>query len=584
MPKKSFKRRVLLNIAGAIIMATVVSTIVAYSYFTKVVTQQKVTEEQDRLIQLVNQLDFMVEDIESFGRSMAIDSALQEELNTASYENEFQRTKRRYETGTRLRFYNSLRTYIGLSAIKGANGEYYSSKPTYDNDYYKEKLQTPEFAEYLAQEDRTLSDPFESSEVETGGRVICYKMEIRDMNSSDKVLGELYFDINFRYFTKEIGNFANDYTDVMLLNGDGKIIFQKNSRLLEGDSLKLQSGENLFVQRDRDGYLIGKKLERTEWTVCTYISREYIWKNTNFVLRFFLLFFVTSISAILVITSGILENMIRPVTQLSEHMSRIEYDSMELPLQVHTGDEIETLYRQFDIMLKQIKTYMDERLEHEKQKKEMEFDILLSQINPHYLYNVLNTVVYLAAAEKNTRIMDIVNALIYTLQETLKLGDKNIYTAVEQELELVRCYLKIQEYRYPQMFEVRMRCDEDVLNLPIPKTIMQPLVENAIFHGIIPLDEPGVIIVEAYREKDNLILRVGNTGESMDASLIARFEKGEELPYQPEERKHIGLVNIRERIQYLYGAKGSIHIESSQDFATVVTIALPIGDEKAVSI
>lgn len=144
--------------------------------------------------------------------------------------------------------------------------------------------------------------------------------------------------------------------------------------------------------------------------------------------------------------------MVRPVTELSKQMERTEYGKQQPIHIVHTGDEIEILYQCFQDMMTELYKGEQERIAYEKQKRDMEYDITLSQINPHYLYNVLNTVVYLSAAGKNQDVVKIVHSLIYTLHETLKVGDGNVETTIEKELELTKCYLDIQRYRYPDFF------------------------------------------------------------------------------------------------------------------------------------
>ena len=257
-------------------------------------------------------------------------------------------------------------------------------------------------------------------------------------------------------------------------------------------------------------------------------------------------------------------------------MGNTQYDSMDSVEIVHTGDEIQTLYECYQAMIGEIQRGIEERITYEKQKKEMEFDIMLSQVNPHYLYNVLNTVVYLAAAEKNKRIVKIVNALIYTLQETLNLGEGRVETTIEKELELTKCYLQIQEYRYPDMFETEISCPESLKGYRKLKTSIQPLVENALLHGILPTESKGKITVTIEEAEGNIIVMVRDSGQGIADDRLLKFRNREQIVYEKNGRKHIGISNIRDRIEYLYGEPYEMKIRRRKEGGTEVMMRLPV--------
>ncbi len=203
-----------------------------------------------------------------------------------------------------------------------------------------------------------------------------------------------------------------------------------------------------------------------------------------------------------------------------------------------------------------------ERIAYEKQKRDMEYDITLSQINPHYLYNVLNTVVYLSAAGKNQDEVKIVHSLIYTLHETLKVGDGNVETTIEKELELTKCYLDIQRYRYPDVFQVEVKCEEGLKDSLVPKTMIQPLVENAILHGILPTEASGKIWIIIQKQGGKLCVMVKDEGIGVSKEQLKRFKQGETMA-ENKTRKHIGVENVRDRIRYLYGEGFGMEIQST---------------------
>ena len=334
--------------------------------------------------------------------------------------------------------------------------------------------------------------------------------------------------------------------------------------------------EDDLSRRTESGYLICHAVGDTGWELYTLITNAYLWRKSYFVLNFFAISFVLSLGLVLVFTSKTLEKRIQPITYLSQQMGTMQYDSMESVEMVHTGDEIQTLYECYQAMIGEIQRGIEERIAYEKQKKEMEFDIMLSQVNPHYLYNVLNTVVYLAAAEKNKRIVKIVNSLIYTLQETLNLGEGNVETTIEKELELTRCYLQIQEYRYPDMFEVEITCPDQLRKYSILKTSIQPLVENALLHGILPTESKGKILVTIERAAEEIVVKVKDSGQGIGDDPLLKFQNRERIIYEKNGRKHIGISNIRDRIEYLYGEPYGMKIKRQKEGGTEVMMCLPV--------
>lgn len=321
--------------------------------------------------------------------------------------------------------------------------------------------------------------------------------------------------------------------------------------------------------------MVCQEIPTTDWVVCAMIDNGYLWNRSGFVLNFFVLSFCLTIVVVLISISHMLETITQPVTRLSQAMEQTQYDKLEVQEMVHTKDEIEILYKCYNNMVGEIKRGIEERVTYEKKTKDMEFDILLSQINPHYLYNVLHTVVYLASAGKSKDVVQVTNSLLYSLQETLKLGEKNIETTVKKELELTEHYLNIQKYRYPEMFQVEIICDEQEEDCIVPKTTIQPLVENAILHGVLPSEREGLIHVAIRHMGDILSIVIEDDGQGMQEDILETFERGEEIILKENGRRHIGISNIRDRILYLYGAPSGMWIANREEGGMRVRIEIP---------
>lgn len=572
--RKHLKWRILKNISLILAASMIASTMAGFWYFENVVRAQRISDEKSRLLQLSNQLAFAAEDVEQFSRSILIDEELQGFLEENDDGNEFHRRRRSNKIGSRLSFYSNLRPYIMGTILKMEDGTCYgSSYNTIDTAYIERKLQKEEISKYDGSTYR-YSDPYSDTESFGEVPVICYQVQMFDKYQFQKREGTLYIEMNFDYFLDQVRSYANEEEYICLLGGDGEILHEKgpDEKLLHCLEEKERTEQNM--QKTGKGYLLCESVKGLEWRLYTLVTNEYLWARSRFVFVFFLLSFLFSICLILVFISKRMETMLAPITELSEKMAKIEYGKIEEISTVHTGDEIETLYECFRAMMLQLQAGEEERIRFEQQKQEMEYDIMLSQINPHYLYNVLNTVVYLAAAEKNQDVVKIVHALIYTLHDTLKIGDGNVETTVEKELALTRCYLDIQKYRYPDRFSVEIVCEDALMRCKIPKTVIQPLVENAILHGILPTEQNGSVLVQVTQNKEGLNILVEDDGVGISEEIRKRFWTGGEI-IQKSGRKHIGISNVRDRIRYLYGGDYGMEIKKKESRGTQIFLYLP---------
>lgn len=578
--KKNLKYRILLKISIVLTISMIVSSTVGYVYFNNVVREQKVADERAKQRQTAKQIAFIATDIQNFARSVIVDKTLYHALAKHEFENELEKLKSSDTVIERLAFYNSLRAYVASSFLELENGERYSSSVhANDEAYLTRKFDTKGVEEYRNHPEWLYSNPYIGLESRTTSPVVCCRTDIWSTQEFGKKQGVLYVEIYLDYFLEYIKNYGSSYDSVWLIGNEQQVLYSQDENEDISGYLKDNNIENSGVYKVKAGYIICENIEETGWKLCTLVTREYLWGQSKFVFEFFAIFFFMSLILMLIVTSGILERMIKPITYLSEKMADTRYDKVDGVEVPDTGDEIQTLYECYQEMIQEIQRGIEERIQYEKQKKEMEFDIMLSQINPHYLYNVLNTIVYLAAAEKNKNIVKITNSLIYTLQATLNLGEHNIETTIEKELELTKCYVDIQKYRYPDMFELKVVCQDEWKQLLIPKTSIQPIVENALLHGILPTRRKGNIEVSIVKRERELVITITDDGIGIPDDRLQCFLEKKDIVYEKNGRKHIGISNIRDRISYLYGEPYCMNIYKREEGGTAVVLHLPILDK-----
>lgn len=575
--KKQLKWRILGSIALILAVSMTISSLAGYWYFERIVREQKISDERSRLIQVSGQLTFLAEDIRQFARSILIDAELQELLEEDVAGSAYRKQRRNNKVSARLIFYGSLRGYIKDMIIRTEDGACYgSSHNTADTAYINEKLARREIAGSAGQEGGSFSEPYG----EGGGQLICFQMQMFDKYRFGQRKGTLYIEFDPGYFLEPIRTYAGAENYVCLLGAGGNILYGQDPDGKLSLCIEELAGQREEIRRTKNGYLVCDTIEGTGFRLGTLVTDRYLWERSSFVLVFFLCSFLFSVGLILVFISRRVERMIWPVTKLSAQMETVKYGSMEQIETVHTGDEIETLYNSFGHMLAQLKKGEEERIRYDRQKHKMQYEITMSQIHPHYLYNVLNTVVYLAAAEKHRDVAAIVRALIHTLHNTLEIGGERVETTVKQELALTQSYLEIQKYRYPDMVTAKICCDEAVLACRMPKIVIQPLVENAILHGILPLERAGTVRVDVCKKNETLSVSVEDDGAGIGEECLKRFWNGEEISSGKGSRRHIGIQNVRDRIWFLYGTEYGMEIERRKEGGTRVSLRLPFVEEQ----
>lgn len=209
--------------------------------------------------------------------------------------------------------------------------------------------------------------------------------------------------------------------------------------------------------------------------------------------------------------------------------------------------------------------------EHESKRKS-EFDTLQSQINPHFLYNTLDIIVWMIENEQKQEAVKIVTALARFFRISLSKG-KSIIT-VRDELEHVRNYLMIQQMRFKNKFVYEIDAEEEVLDLVSLKLMLQPLVENAIYHGMEFMDGDGEICVKVYREAEDLWFRISDNGLGMTQEQVKSL-LGEKKHVSSRRGSGIGVKNVNERIRLYFGADYGLTIQSEPDEGTIISIRLP---------
>ncbi len=378
------------------------------------------------------------------------------------------------------------------------------------------------------------------------------------------VAADLIFLIPFSTF--EIG--MKTYQE----EGIAAAIYDSSQEILYQNEYQMQIKEGQAME-------IRKTTRIGQWTLQVCLPEEKIMEQSmpQFLLCFLILFL-----SFLVIWGGILKmtaKNLKPVKDFSDQMELISKGTEECKVQIHSGDELECLAETFNEMMERIHISVKEQILAENKQKQLEYALIHAQIDPHFIYKALNVIIYLGQCKENEQLIKVTRALIEILQDKLRIDQIDIYDTLEKELEVIRAYVTIWKVYYGERIHFIEEAKEDVRKKKLPKNIIQPLIENAIFHGLLLNEDEegnllgGTVSLRVEQENGYLKIEVEDNGYGMTQEQIEHvfFEK---LDQNEEKGKHIGIRNIRQRLRWIYKEEYSIKVESELEQGTKVILSI----------
>ncbi len=297
---------------------------------------------------------------------------------------------------------------------------------------------------------------------------------------------------------------------------------------------------------------------------------------------FYLILLVTAIGFSVIAAWAISRSIYIPIKRLHDVTTTITKNDLQALVNRDNIDEITELGMSFNIMIGKIRELLDAKMKEQENLKKAELRALQAQINPHFLYNTLDTISWMTEAQKTEQVIEIVSALSNFFRISLSKGKD--WITIAEEIERTRSYLTIQRMRYRDILDFRIEVDEEVLNNTILKLILQPLVENALYHGIKNKRSGGTIIVRARQKNEHeVLLEVEDDGIGFTPDKLAQLQA--ELDDDSGEmilESGFAIGNVNKRIRLYYGKQYGLSIRSDYSVGTCATLVIPaIQDEAA---
>ena len=372
---------------------------------------------------------------------------------------------------------------------------------------------------------------------------------------------------------------------IYLMDSKGEIIWHPKFELIASGRVK----ENNLVAAGYDDGSREEVFNGTSQTVVTKTVGYTGWKLVGVIkgtgislnmlkTRLFIVFVILLIIFIVIIINSYISfRVTNPIRELEKSVKALEEGNLDADIYMGGSYEVQHLGKSVQDMKFRIKGLMQDIVNEHEEKRKSEFDSLQAQINPHFLYNTLDIIVWQIENEKQSEAVHTVTALARFFRLSLGKG-KNIVT-VKDEIDHVKNYLMIQHMRFKNKFDYEFDIAEDVLELPSLKLMLQPLVENAIYHGMEFMDGDGMITVKAWRKEDELYLSVADNGLGMTEDKVEMILTGKSSSGNGRG-SGIGVKNVNERIKLYFGEAYGLTIDSEPDEGTKVTIHLPVKAER----
>jgi two-component system sensor histidine kinase YesM len=407
--------------------------------------------------------------------------------------------------------------------------------------------------------------------------VISMIREIRDVNNIGRSLGVMKVNvlessIKDLYLTKlkdKSVYYIVDQDKVILSTSSDKQVGNRLDPTLLNPKLANQTEGYFNTEIDRQKFLaIFYKMEAWDWEIIELTPYELISKSGDVIQRVTVYSILASLIVSLIFIVLFVSNVLKPLKQIRVLMKNVERENFNTEMKVQGNDEITLLAKSFNQMSKKLDELINEVHVSKIKQKEAELKALEEQINPHFLYNTLDLIYWMSRMEQAFETSVMINALSQLFRIGLNSGSG--FTTVGKEVEHLQNYMVIQQKRYEETITFKIDVSEDTLECKVTKMILQPIVENAISHGIEQKGGYGHIDIRIYREEDSLVYTISDDGAGADEEVI----RG--LLYQVgEDNKGLGLKNINDRIKLNFGTSYGIAFHSSPSEGTMVLVRQP---------
>lgn len=410
--------------------------------------------------------------------------------------------------------------------------------------------------------------------------VITLSRGIRDRSGSGEKEGVFFIDLNY----SAISGLCDQSTVgtkgyAFILDAKGNIVYHPQQQQLynelqtENISLIMDTDEDtVLTGTGNDGKLYSiSRSEKTGWTVVDCTNVKELLSKSRQAQSVYVLTAIILVIVALLFSRFMARSITLPIQKLRDSMKKVqEGDFSVSDVVVDSKNEIGSLTKSFDVMTHRIHELMEQNVHEQEEKRKSELKALQSQINPHFLYNTLDSIIWMAEGKKNEEVVLMTASLARLLRQSISNEDEVV--PIANEVEYARGYLTIQKMRYKDKLEFQIEVDSSILYIPLIKLVLQPIIENAIYHGLKYKESKGLLIVKGFMKDGNAVLQVIDDGVGMDEETLAHIYDKHKVNYHSNG---VGVYNVQKRLKLYYGEDYGITYTSDLGKGTTATITIP---------
>lgn len=570
-PRVSIQGKIFVAFSLVTLLGIVAVTGIVYLYMRETIKNNAIASVMDSIRQTDESLNLRLEEIGRLNTVVATNNTVLTTLQSTAEEPSYDWFLEQKRIEEFLSAVIAYKPYISRAAVVGLNGKvFFVGSPWLDNRV----LKTP-MMDYLLQNG---SGPDYFYHTESSDSIVAG----RELRYNRKVIGIVMFDLDYEFIKKNYDVKPTPDSMLYVIDEKNEFIYQPGTGVFNHETILNLSqdlaGLGTSVERviDHKSYLVvNRKSEYTGWSTLALVPMESLLNETvqirNVLAQVAIIVFVIIVIGTLQVSSRITRN----IRQLKSMMMQMMDGNMTLPsAEIQSKDEIGQLYQAFKRMVEELKRLLEGIMRTEREKREAELAVLQAQIHPHFLYNTLNTVKYLAKLNGVPNIVELSESLIELMRGVL--GNSNEFLSLQEELQYVRSYVTIEKYKYVESIHLHIEIEnEELLRCKVLKLMLQPIVENAIIHGIASSEHEGRVFIRIYEEHHELRIEVRDNGKGMSQEQIeALFET---TTVQSGTRfSGMGVRNVHERIVRLYGEAYGLFLTSEPEAYTNVQIRFPL--------
>lgn len=397
--------------------------------------------------------------------------------------------------------------------------------------------------------------------------------------STLKNIGMIVIDVDISLFEGIIQPLNTvTHGDTLIVDDLGKVVYNSDpaelGKDLSGSPLLAQataSRGNFRLDIDGEPYMaVYTVSESTGWKTLVYIPLKELLAPMKQNRNAMMIMTLSILSFALLVAMFISYALTKPIKRTVQLMKQVQRGKLDVRVNVKYNDEIGMLGSHFNRMIARVRDLLQEVYETEQSKQKADMLALQNQINPHFIYNTLESIRMLAELNDDDRVAELTYLLGLLLRYSITRSDEIV--TVKQELQHVENYLQLLQLRFPEKISYSFMVPEMYYSLPIIKLVFQPIVENAIFHGLEKQAEPGTITITAWSERDDVIFTIHDDGVGMDEERLASLNQS--LKDGKTDKFGIGLRNVNERVRLHYGENSGLVVSSRLGEGTIVTLRI----------